>query len=84
MKTVSMLELRQNSEVVVSDLQRGLPLTLTYRGKPLARLVPVLADPEEITADDPLYTLADHAEAGSPDNASLGNEEIDRVLYGQP
>ena len=79
-----MLALRQNSEAVVSDLQRGLPLTLTYRGKPLARLVPIMADAAEITADDPLYTLAAHAEAGAPENAAMGNAEIDRVLYGQP
>lgn len=84
MKTVSMLELRQNSEAVVSDLQRGLPLTLTYRGKPLAKLVPIAADLREITADDPLYKLAVHAGAGSSENASLSNAEIDRALYGQP
>ena len=84
MKAVSMVELRQNSEAVVSDLQRGLPLTLTYRGKPLARLVPIAPGAEEISADDPLYTLAAHAEAGSAENRSLDNAEIDRVLYGQP
>ncbi len=84
MKTVSMLELRRHSEAVVADLRRGLPLTLTYRGKPLARLMPVAAAPEEITADDPLYTLSSHADAGDAENAAMSNAQIDQALYGQP
>jgi antitoxin (DNA-binding transcriptional repressor) of toxin-antitoxin stability system len=68
MKLFSMRELRQNSEAIVQDLRRGQSLTLTYRGKPWARLLPIPTNDREIVADDPFYTLADHAEAGADEN----------------
>jgi antitoxin (DNA-binding transcriptional repressor) of toxin-antitoxin stability system len=40
MRTISMVELRTQSERVVRDLKRGERLMLSYRGKPLAELVP--------------------------------------------
>jgi prevent-host-death family protein len=84
MKVISMSELRQNSKTVVADLRHGKSLTLTYRGKPLARLLPVAPADEEISADDSIYTLADHAAAGAGDNGHMSNAQIDRILYGQP
>ena len=88
MKTITMLELRQNAEAVVQDLRCGRTLMLTYRGQPLARLEPVRPSAEEVTADDPLYLLggqAGLAKANSQlakENARLTNAEIDRALYG--
>ena len=82
-----MLELRQHAEAVVADLRRGVTLTLTYRGQPLARLEPIRPEPEEIGADDPLFALGELAGvAGDPaldaGNAALSNADIDRALYG--
>ena len=83
-----MLELRQNAEAIVQDLRRGLALTLTYRGRPLARLEPILSAVEGIAADDPLYTLAEQAGYADDDaklakaNARLTNADIDHALYG--
>ena len=88
MKTITMLELRQNAEAIVQDLRRGLAMTLTYRGQPLARLEPILFTAEGIAADDPLYTLAEQAGHANGDaklakaNASLTNADIDHALYG--
>ena len=88
MKTITMLELWQNAETIVQDLRRGLALTLTYRGQPLARLEPILPTAEDIAADDPLYTLAEQAGGTAGDaklaqaNARLTNADIDRALYG--
>ncbi len=88
MKTITMLELRQNAEAVVQDLRRGLALTLTYRGQPLARLEPIRPSDEDIAADDPLYKLAEQGEITAADeklakeNARLTNMDIDRALYG--
>ena len=88
MKTVTMLELRQNAEAVVRDLRQGRALVLTYRGQPLARLEPIRPSAEDIAANDPLYVLAEHAgTVGTNDqlakgNARLTNAEIDRALYG--
>jgi antitoxin (DNA-binding transcriptional repressor) of toxin-antitoxin stability system len=83
MKTISMVELRKNSEAVIAQLKRGLPLTLSYRGKPIAKLIPISPDKDQIQPDDPLYRLAEHADAGAVDNHSLTNEQIDQTLYGQ-
>ena len=88
MKTITMLELRQNAEAVVQDLRRGLALTLTYRGQPLARLEPIRPSAEDIAVDDPLYRLAEQAGLAKTDerlakeNARLTNRDIDRALYG--
>lgn len=87
MRIVTMLELRQHAEAVVADLRRGVTLTLTYRGQPLARLEPIRPAAEEIGADDPLFTLGDLAgvaedPALAAGNAALSNADIDRVLYG--
>ena len=88
MKTITMLELRQNAEAVVKDLRQGLALTLTYRGQPLARLEPIRPSSEEIAIDDPLYRLAAQAAVAEADeklvkeNARLTNADIDHALYG--
>ena len=88
MKTVTMLELRQNARTVVQNLRRGLTLILTHRGQPLARLEPILPATESIAADDPLYTLAEQAGGADDDpkaakaNAHSTNADIDCALYG--
>lgn len=40
MKTISMVDLRTDSERIVRDLKRGERMILSYRGEPLAELVP--------------------------------------------
>ena len=78
MKTISMLELRNNSESVVNQLRKGLSLLLTYRGKPLARLEPIR--PEKMRRDeDPLFLLAQTA-VPSP-LGPLEHEDIDKIVY---
>ena len=89
MKTITMLELRQNAEAVVQDLRRGLALTLTYRGQPLARLEPIRPSADDIATDDPFYMLAEQAATARGDeklaeaNSRLTNEDIDHDLYGR-
>jgi prevent-host-death family protein len=77
MKTITMLELRTDSEKVVKQLRQGESLTLTYRGHPLARLTPI-ADNSEISADDPLYRLHEHADDRLK---PLSNDDIDGLVY---
>ena len=87
MKTVTMLELRQNAEAVVQDLRRGQTLILIHCGQPIARLEPILPATEGIAADDPLYTLAKQAGCADDDSkmtktdTHLTNADIDRALY---
>lgn len=78
MNTVSMLDLRQDAEQVLNRIQAGEHLILTYRGKPVARLEPVLED--TVAADDPFYRLDDLADPGG---VSLDDRAIDVIVYGQ-
>ena len=77
MKTVSMLAFRNEAESVLKQVAKGQAFVLTYRGKPVARLEPI--GESAISADDPIYELADLAsETAQP----LNHAEIDRIVYG--
>jgi antitoxin (DNA-binding transcriptional repressor) of toxin-antitoxin stability system len=78
MKELSMLELRLETKKVVEWLRHGKErIRLTYRGKPLADIVPITESADASDSLDPLYHLAEHAVVGR----SLTNEEIDRAIY---
>ena len=53
-------------------------MTLTYRSKPLARIVPVKSEPE-LAADDPIFRLDELSERIGP----LTNADIDAAVYGR-
>ena len=77
MDTVSMAEFRRDAEAIIRKAQQGKRMILTYRGKPVMRLEPIL---DEVPgADDPFYALAELADSGGK---SLTNEQIDRIVYG--
>lgn len=78
MKEISMLELRTNAKSVILALRKGLSLTLTYRGKPLARLEPIRGQSANAD-DDPLFSLSANA-INSPDG-DLDHSKIDDLLY---
>ena len=59
MVKISVLEFRREAKEVIRRLQQGQRLVLTYRGKPVARMEPIV---EGVTAgNDPIYSLADLA-----------------------
>lgn len=76
MNTVSMLHLRRHALKVVRSVQRGQSAVLTYRGEPVARIVPIDTDPR---GDDRFYSLGTEADA---DATPLTNQEIDEAVYG--
>jgi antitoxin (DNA-binding transcriptional repressor) of toxin-antitoxin stability system len=78
MKTVSMLEFRLHADKIIAQVQKGQRMILTCRGKPVARLEPIVQ--ESIDADDPFYSLPG---VGDASGESLTNEQIDDILYGQ-
>lgn len=77
MKSISMLEFRRNAERVLANVRRGERLVLTHRGKPVARLEPILTD--GASSDDPFYSICDLAEP----MGSLTNREMDALIYGE-
>jgi antitoxin (DNA-binding transcriptional repressor) of toxin-antitoxin stability system len=75
---ISTNELRLEFDRVLKTLKQGRSLTLTYRNKPLARIVPIEQE-RVLREDDSIYHMYELAEAiGSP----LTNRDIDRLVYG--
>jgi prevent-host-death family protein len=76
MKTITMSDLRRHAKKVIAEVQEGQTLVLTHRGKPVARLEPMV--PFTIGSKDAFYTLEELSQTGKP----LGNGEMDRIVYG--
>ena len=75
--SISTHEMRFQFGRVLQAAKAGRSLTLTYRGKPLARIVPLKAR-AEVSADDPVFHLHEIAEPIGP----LTNAEMDAAIYG--
>lgn len=78
MKTVSLLDFRLHAEKIIAQVKRGQRMVLTYRGKPVVRLEPII--PETVDPDDPFYSLCDLSLSGGN---SLTNTQIDDIVYGK-
>lgn len=79
MTKVSMVEFRRDAEAIIRKAQQGQRMILTYRGKPVLRLEPILESaPSE---DDPIYRLDKIAIQGTHAE-QLTNEQIDQIVYG--
>lgn len=76
-QTISTHDMRFRFDRVLRAVKAGRSLTLTYRNRPLARIVPVQAE-VEIRQDDPIFRLHELAEPIGP----LTNAEIDAAIYG--
>jgi len=80
METISMLELRTRGKEIVIRLKRGERMSLSYRGKKVATLMPLEGAGEKpAAANDPIRRLCELAEPGL---GSMTSEEIDQHLYG--
>jgi antitoxin (DNA-binding transcriptional repressor) of toxin-antitoxin stability system len=77
-QTISTHEMRFQFDRVLQAVKAGRSLTLTYRNRPLARIVPLLTEPE-IPENDPIFRLHELAEPIGP----LTNTEIDAAIYGK-
>jgi antitoxin (DNA-binding transcriptional repressor) of toxin-antitoxin stability system len=80
MKTVTMLEFRQDAEGILRRIAKGERFVLSRRGKPAARLEPLTAAPPADPARDPFLGIARRA-SPSP-KGKTKHADIDRILYG--
>lgn len=80
MKTVTMLEFRQNAEGVLRRIAKGDRFVLSHRGKPVARLEPLVAAAPLSQANDPFLGVASRAKP-SP-KGTTKHKDIDHILYG--
>jgi prevent-host-death family protein len=81
MKTVTMLEFRQNAEGVLRRVARGERLVLSHRGKPAARLEPLISHGSVDPDTDPFLSIGRRAKP-SP-KGKTKHEHIDRLIYGR-
>ncbi len=81
MKTVTMLEFRQDAEGVLQRVAKGERFVLSHRGKPAARLEPLTTPPPSDPASDPFLGIARRAKP-SP-KGKTQHADIDRILYGR-
>ena len=77
---ISTNDLRFHFDRVLHAVRRGSVLTLTYRNKPLAKIVPIKEEETPISEGDPFYQFHLLAEP----MGKLTNGEIDKVLYENP
>lgn len=78
MKTVSLLEFRKNAQKVIQSARQGQRMIMTYRGKPVCRLEPILD--HDVNENDPFYNIDRLADKKGK---NLSNREIDGILYGK-
>jgi antitoxin (DNA-binding transcriptional repressor) of toxin-antitoxin stability system len=76
MKTVSIQEMRFEFAGVRSALEAGEELVLTFRNRPLARLLPFTSPPQP-TGLDPALQFGDEPEHIEP----LRNNQVDALIY---
>ncbi len=82
MRTAGIRELKQNASAVVAEVVAGETVTITDRGRPVARLVPIgtgsLSDLVEAgRARPPRRRLS---ELGAPPRRAPGTPELSRVV----
>ena len=71
-----MLEFRTDSEKIIGQLRKGERMVLTYRGKPVGRLEPIVD--QAVPEDDPFYRLDQLADEQCD---SLTNADMDEIVY---
>lgn len=76
MDNVSIQEMRFEFGKIKAGLDRGEEYVLTYRNKPLARILPI--DPISSPRVDPALSFGDTAEDLKP----MTNREMDESIYG--
>jgi antitoxin (DNA-binding transcriptional repressor) of toxin-antitoxin stability system len=80
LKTITMLEFRQNAQSVLRRIAKGERLLLSHRGKPAARLEPLTTLANDVRSNDPFLTIGSRATA-SP-KGKTRHVDIDRIVYG--
>jgi antitoxin (DNA-binding transcriptional repressor) of toxin-antitoxin stability system len=81
LKTITMLEFRQNAQSVLRRIAKGERFLLLHRGKHAARLEPLTTTPDNTAANDPFLSIGSRATA-SP-KGKTRHREIDRIVYGR-
>lgn len=76
-----MLEFRKDAEGILRRVAKGERFLLSHRGRPAARLEPVVTKGSGNSATDPFLTIGQRA-LPSP-KGKTRHFEIDKILYGR-
>lgn len=81
MDTITMLDLRTNSETLLKKLKKKEKVILSFRGKPIATIHPIV---EEEWEEDIFYKFLQTMPKNnkSKKKKSISNTEIDSLVYG--
>ncbi len=77
MENVTMLDLRKNARRIIMRARKGERMILSYRGKPVIRLEPVVGG-KLPAGDDPFFSLP---ELAVEDPTILDNGAMDGLIY---
>ena len=82
MRTAGIRELKQNTAAVVAEVAAGESVTITDRGRPVARLVPVGGGPlgELVDAGRARQKRRKLSELGPPPRRATGAPELSRLV----
>jgi prevent-host-death family protein len=80
MKTITMLQFRQDAQGILRRVSKGERFVLSHRGRPAARLEPVVGSATPDLANDPFVGIAQRA-TRSP-RGKTRHQDIDRIVYG--
>lgn len=82
METITMLDLRTNSELLLKKLKKKEKVILSFRGKPIATIHPIL---EEAEWEEDIFGLQLKSLSKKPKGkkkTKISNSEIDTLVYG--
>jgi len=80
MTSITMLDLRKNSNILLEKLKRKEKILLSFRGKPVATIHPI--SQESDWESDSFLQFINSIPKSTGKKSKLSNEEIDSLVYG--
>jgi antitoxin (DNA-binding transcriptional repressor) of toxin-antitoxin stability system len=75
-----MLEFRRGAEGILRRVAKGERFVLSHRGRPAARLEPIVGTKPGYSPDDPFLTISNRATRSR--KGKTPHQDIDQILYG--
>lgn len=79
---VAMLDFRHNADAVLKNIQKGASYVLTYRGKPVAKMLPIAASAIDGSGGGDEQDSLSRLVGISQELGSMSNEAMDGAIYG--
>ena len=80
MTSITMLDLRKNSNILLEKLKKKEKILLSFRGKPVATIHPI--SQESDWESDSFLDFFNSIPKSTNKKSKISNEEIDSLVYG--